>query len=93
MPFEKGNTYGSLKGSHNKTKQWDELSKVMTEDWAMEIKEHGNRLLDKGEYEEFKRLFLDLVNYFKPRMQSTTLDANITGLDEITIKGKRPDEN
>lgn len=86
MPFEKGNKLGKLKGKHVKSKMWEELGASMTEEWSEKIKEYGNSLIDDGDLKEFKNLYLDLLNYFKPKHQATTIDSN----EGINIKVKIP---
>jgi len=76
-----------VKGKHQKTKQWEALSGSIVTTHA----ERFNQVLADADDDKFGVLFLQVLNYFKPKYQSTTIDAHIAGLDKIDVKGKRPD--
>lgn len=85
MPFQKGNTEASKKGKHAKSKQWEELGDFMTQAGA----DKAMRILNELPDDEFLDQFGKLLNYFKPRMQSTEL----TGNKAIQIKVNVPEDN
>ena len=84
MPFEKGNTEASKKGKHAKSKQWEALGDFMTQSGAKKAMDIINGLDDA----EFLEQYGKLLNYFKPRMQSTELKGD----SAIHIKVNIPDE-
>jgi len=72
-------------GKHIKTKQWEQLGDFLTDAGAKRAMDILNDLPD----DEYLDQFGKLLNYFKPRMQSTQLDANVT---ERVITGITFDE-
>ena len=80
MPFEKGNPGGPgrKKGSKNKkTQDWEKLGNHITGEWAERIIEYGNKLIAEDRMEEFFAIYEKMINYFKPKMASTTIQAEI----------------
>ncbi len=79
MKFEKGQekTGGRDKGVKNKkTIAWERLGEFITDAGANRVKAYLNSIEDD---EEFFKVYERLLNYFKPRHQSTQLDANVKG--------------
>ena len=67
MPFQKGNTEASKKGTHNKTKEWEELGDAIKT-------RHSNRfneILDTLPDEKFVDKYLQVLEYFKPKLART----------------------
>jgi hypothetical protein len=76
MPFEKGKqkTGGKVKGSKNvKTVEWEQLGDFLTDKGA----KRAMKVLDELDDESYLDQYGKLLNYFKPKMQSSTLDANV----------------
>jgi len=71
-PFTKGNKYGSKKGRHRKTKEWEALGDSIITKHA----ERFNSILDEADDDTFARLFIDTLEYFKPKLQRTELKAD-----------------
>jgi len=82
---ETGKKAGAKGGKHIKTKQWEQLGDFLTDAGAKRAMDILNDLPD----DEYLDQFGKLLNYFKPRMQSTQLDANVT---ERVITGITFDE-
>ena len=89
--FGEGNK-GKPKGAKsNKTKQWEQLGDFLTEEGAQRAMKILNDLPD----EEYLDQFGKLLNYYKPKMQSTNLDANLKTESTIEYKNvskQYPDE-
>jgi len=56
-----------------KTKQWEQLGDFLTDAGAKRAMEVLNDLSDKDYLEQYGKL----LNYFKPRMQSSSIDAKV----------------
>ncbi len=70
--FEKGRakTGGKQKGSKNeRTKEWEKLAESIQERHT----ERFNDILDSLDDEKFADKFLQILEYFKPKLQRTTL--------------------
>ncbi len=80
----KGRPKGALSG---KRKEWESMGETLLGEWTDFIKESGNKMIKDGNFEEFYPLYKDMVNYFKPKMQSTTNDTKGT----LNIKITEPD--
>jgi len=77
---------GAKRGqTYQKLKQWEQLGDFLTDAGAKRAMDILNDLPD----DEYLDQFGKLLNYFKPRMQSTQLDANVT---ERVITGITFDE-
>jgi len=90
MPFEKGRTKvgGRVKGSQNKKQiQWDELGDFMTNKGA----ERAMKVLSKLDDETYLDQYGKLLNYFKPRHQASTIDANVTAVQPIVFENVSKD--
>ena len=78
MPSTKGRTNnksGRPKGAKNKrTIQWEELGEYITTGCAERAMKYLNSIEDE---KEFYEKYLLILNYFKPRMQSAHLEANV----------------
>jgi hypothetical protein len=72
---------GSLKGKHKKTLEWEKLSEFITETGAKRIVNYLNSITDDKEY--FDKYCM-LLNYFKPKIQATQIEANINSPQKIT---------
>ncbi|MDH5570377.1 MAG: hypothetical protein OEY89_01350 [Gammaproteobacteria bacterium] len=69
-----GNLSGRPKGAKGKRQQeWEQLGEFLTETGAQRVKAYMESLNDKEFFEKYK----DLLNYFKPKMQSTSIDAKV----------------
>ena len=83
----KGNTNnpdGRPKGSKNaRTQQWEALA----QDIIGKHSERFNKVLDELDDEEFARQYTAILNYFKPRLASTQVEAKA----DINIQVKEPD--
>lgn len=81
MGLKKGHTNnkeGRPKGAlSSKRKEWESMGVTLLGDWTDFIKQEGNRMIEADNFEDFYPLYKDMVNYFKPKMQSTTIDAKI----------------
>jgi hypothetical protein len=67
MPFQKGNKLGKLKGQHSKTQEWEELGDAIKT-------RHSNRfneILDTLPDEKFIDKYLQVLEYFKPKLART----------------------
>lgn len=91
MPAPKGNKFskGRPKGSHNeRTKQWEELGRMLLEDGAERVK----TILQESDPENFMKWYNLLLEYFKPKLARSENENKNTG--EVTIKvnyGRKPD--
>ena len=78
MGLKKGQTNnkeGRPTGSKNKkTKEWEQLGEFITNEGAKRVIKYLHSIKDDKEF--FDKYTL-LINYFKPKMQSTQLDANV----------------
>jgi hypothetical protein len=82
------NPHGRPKGIiERKRNEWEEMGRTITGEWTDALIEYGNMLLSEGKYEEFSRLYLAVVNYFKPKLSSAQLQAKA----DINIQVKEPD--
>ena len=86
MPFVKGNTEASKKGKHVKTKQWEQLGEFITNSGAKRVMAYLDNLEDE---EKFFTQYNQLLNFFKPKMQSTQLTSD----SAIHIKVNVPDKD
>ena len=64
------------KGPTKKTQQWEELAEYFTTAGAQRVMEHLNNLEDD---DEFFQKYDRLLNYFKPKLASAQIDANVKG--------------
>jgi len=72
---------GKAGGKHAKTKQWEALGEAITTTHA----ERFNRILDKADDKEFVGLFLQVLNYFKPKISHNVNESINDPLTEIKI--------
>jgi len=76
-------TGGRVKGTANKkTEQWDALGDFMTDTGA----ERATRILSTLNDKEYLEQYGKLLNYFKPKYQNTTIDANVTAVQPIVFE-------
>ncbi len=66
---------GKLSGPSKKAKQWNALGDFMTKEGATKAMRIINSLDDLEFLEQYNRL----LNYFKPKMQSTTNQTELSG--------------
>ena len=93
MPFEKGksgNKEGRPTGAKNKkTLQWEALGDFIVEEGAEKVMQYLHTL----EGDEFFSRYKEILNYVKPKMQATQLDANVKSENIIINLGEgEPDK-
>ncbi len=76
---------GKLSGPSKKSKQWDELGKAIVGHHA----ERFNTMLNGMEDEEFAKQFINVLNYFKPKLSSAQIKADA----DVNINIKEPSWN
>jgi len=98
MVFKKGDKKiaGRKKGTPNKkTSLWDEFGDQMMGDYADFVKKYMKELQDAGKYEEFMKHYKDLLNFFKPKMQSSQTEdvtpEKLTRIEIVEIKDEKTD--
>ncbi len=64
---------GKKSGKTLKTRQWEALGDFLTEKGAERAMEVLDSLADMDYLEQYGKL----LNYFKPKQQSTSIDANV----------------
>ena len=74
----------SKPGKHRKTKQWEMVSEKFTGEFADEVIDYLNDLKETDK-KKFFEAYKDLLNYFKPKMQS--VDNSGGQHIKITIEG------
>jgi len=76
MPFEKGNSLGGRKEGSigQKTKQWEALAESI----ATTHTERFNEILAKLPEDKFISSYLQILEYFKPKLARNTTDTNIS---------------
>jgi hypothetical protein len=85
MPAPKGNTYAKNKGQHSKTKEWEELGDAI----KTRHSERFNTILDDLPDEKFVDKYLQVLEYFKPKLARTEtkhegeLNVNITPIEFV----------
>jgi len=78
---------GKMGGKHLKTKQWEQLGDFITQEGA----KRAMMVLDNMNDEDYLDHYGKLLNYFKPRLQSATLNAKVEAKGEIEIVLKEPE--
>ncbi len=95
MGLGKGHTNnkeGRPKGAlSSKRKEWEQLGDSILNDWTDFVKLEGDKMIKDGNFEDFYPLYKDLLNYFRPRLQSATLEAKVEAKGEIEIVLKEPE--
>ncbi len=66
---------GRKSGPSKKSKQWNQLGDFITAKGAERAMNILNTLDDSDYLDQYGKL----LNYFKPRLQATSLDANLSG--------------
>ena len=87
----RNNPSGRPKGSRNeRSLQWDELRDAIIGVQAVKF----NRILNELEGKKFIDAYTSVLGYFKPRLQSTSIDANIDSkpIQYINISKQFPEE-
>ena len=89
MPFEKGNNLGkdTKPSKHAKTKQWEALGEAITGEHADKFNEILNDYAKKHP-EKFLTAYLQVLNYFKPKYQSTNLNIEEGFIFNVKIPGE-----
>ena len=67
--FQVGNKEGAKKGKHTKTKEWEALGEAI----ATRHAERFNTLLDESPPDRFLDKFLQVLEYFKPKLQRSEI--------------------
>lgn len=67
MPFEKGNQLGKIGGKHEKTRQWEELGEAI----RTKHSDRFNTILAGLEDDKFLDRYLQVLEYFKPKLART----------------------
>lgn len=87
--FEKGNKLGakSKPGKHAKTKQWEALGDAIVGKHSEAFNSIMEGYLEEGENKKFLDAYLQVLNYFKPKYSSTTIDSD-SGINiKVNIPG------
>jgi len=71
----------SKPGKHAKTRQWEELGEAITTTHA----DRFNEILKETDNKEFAGLFLQVLNYFKPKISHNVNESVNEPLTEIKI--------
>lgn len=96
MAFEKGksgNPQGREAGSKNKrTEEWEDFGRLLLTKNAA----RASRVLDDTEDEKFIDLYIRLLEFFKPKMNRTTIEDNegknpFAGLMKVQIVKSQSD--
>jgi len=86
MGVKKGmtnNPAGRPKGIINRrTAEWEKLGDFMTVEGAQRAKAYLNSIKDDSEF--FER-YMDLLNYFKPRMAQSQVEHTGNDFENVTI--------
>jgi hypothetical protein len=90
MGAPKGNTYAKNKGQHSKTKEWEELGDAI----KTRHSERFNTILDDLPDEKFVDKYLQVLEYFKPKLARTETkhEGDLT-VTTITVKRERSSNN
>jgi|AntAceMinimDraft_17_1070374.scaffolds.fasta_scaffold196372_2 hypothetical protein len=80
--FAKGNEGKPIGATSAKTKQWEALGDFITQQGA----ERAMQVLNTLNNDDFLEQYNKLLNYFKPRLASTNIDANIKSTPTIQYK-------
>jgi len=75
-------------GKHKKTLQWEALSEKFTGAFATKVIKHLETLSD-DDMDKFMSHYKELLNYFKPKMQSTQIKSE--GAININIISEQTD--
>lgn len=83
MPFEKGNSLGGRKEGSigQKTKQWEALAESI----ATTHTERFNDILSRLPEDKFISSYLQVLEYFKPKLARNTTDMNITTAKPVIL--------
>lgn len=82
MAAPKGHKGYKPKGAiSQKTLEWNNLGSLITEKGANRIA----KIMDKGDDETFVRIYLALLEHFKPKLLRSDVNQNNTGVTEIKI--------
>jgi len=91
MPFpleaQRKGGKNSKPGKHARTKQWELLGEHIATTHANRF----NNILTRLDDEEFVKAYGMILNYFKPRLQSTQMQAKIESVSEVEIHLKSPE--
>jgi len=78
---------GQKSGKTKKTKQWEELAESIVTIHA----ERFNKVLTDLPDEDFVKIYKDILNYFKPKMQHVTQEGEQKVIEPITFVVKKDD--
>jgi hypothetical protein len=70
-----------------KTQEWNNLGELITEKGAGRI----GRIMDEGDDETFLRVYLALLEHFKPKLSRSDVNQNNSGKQEIIIRRESND--
>lgn len=93
MPFEQGNQLGKGRppgATNKKTEAWNKLGMQITGEWADKIIEHGNQLIKDKKMDEFFIVYERMLNYFKPKQATTTIQAEIR-IPDLSLSLRTPE--
>jgi len=79
---------GQSKGKHKKTKEWEALAESIVTTHA----ERFNTVLKDLPDEDFVKIYKDILNYFKPKMQHVTQESEEKQVGPVEIKIINPKE-
>ena len=94
--FEKGNKEGakSKPGKHAKTLQWEALGDSIVGQHAESFNDILNGYLDKDDnggikdLKKFLDAYLQVINYFKPKYQSTNINIEEGFVFNVKVPGE-----
>jgi len=92
MPFEKGNSLGGRKEGSigQKTKQWEALAESI----ATTHTERFNDILSRLPEDKFISSYLQVLEYFKPKLARNTIDGNVSFTKPVVLDwSDEPGEN
>ena len=92
MPFQKGNTLaskGNKKASILKKQQWATMQGMLVGPSTANVAKYMQDLWKEGNRSEYVSIYLQLLNYFKPKLGSQTIQSQ----SEIIVKVIQDDKD
>ena len=88
MPFQKGNQLAkkSTESRLIKKKRWHYLEGKLVDDWSLNVTKHMTELWKSGEKQQFMDNYLSLLNYFKPKLGSQTIQSQGNRFQWLILK-------